>query len=177
MLHLTFHQMLDRMLDQTLQSRPEAEFQAGKVDAKRNVGCEKPCRLKEQPEIEGGFLNAAHHCRVMGLLSSQAEGPGSRCCFHTTEIGLQELGCKALAAFGAACVDHSAATTCFHANQETMSACAACFGRLISAFHFESFLITAPKALCLFLGETGDYRKLYRGWQTLTPERIEKNGV
>ena len=37
----------------------------------RNVGCEKPCHLQGQLGIEGGFLIAAHHCRVMGLPNKQ----------------------------------------------------------------------------------------------------------
>jgi len=47
------------------------------------------------------------------------------------------LDSQTLAAFGAACVDHSAATAGFHANQKTVSAGAFDLGRLVSAFHFE----------------------------------------
>ena len=43
----------------------------------RNVGCEKPCHLQGQLGIEGGFLIAAHHCRVWELLSSQANESGA----------------------------------------------------------------------------------------------------
>ena len=46
-----------------------------------------------------------------------------------------ELDSQALAAFGAACVDHSAATAGFHANQEAVGAGATNFGGLVSAFH------------------------------------------
>ena len=48
---------------------------------------------------------------------------------------------QTLAALGATCVDHSAATAGFHANQKTVGTGAANFGRLVSAFHdflFES---------------------------------------
>jgi hypothetical protein len=47
----------------------------------------------------------------------------------------RELDSQTLAAFGAACIDHGAAATGFHANQKTMGACAADFGGLVSAFH------------------------------------------
>jgi hypothetical protein len=43
---------------------------------------------------------------------------------------------QALAALGAARVDHSTAATSFHANQEAVSAGAADLGGLVSAFHF-----------------------------------------
>jgi hypothetical protein len=43
---------------------------------------------------------------------------------------------QTLAAFGTACIDYSAATTGFHANQKTMGAGAASLGGLVSAFHF-----------------------------------------
>jgi hypothetical protein len=42
---------------------------------------------------------------------------------------------QALAAFGAACVDHGTATAALHPNQETVGAGAANFRSLISAFH------------------------------------------
>ena len=42
---------------------------------------------------------------------------------------------QAFTAFGAACVDYSAAAACFHANQKTVGAGAAGFGGLVSAFH------------------------------------------
>jgi hypothetical protein len=47
------------------------------------------------------------------------------------------LNSQALAAFGAARVDHGAATTGFHANQKTVGTGATDFGRLVSAFHLE----------------------------------------
>jgi len=51
--------------------------------------------------------------------------------------GQQKLDCQALAAFGAACVDHGTAATGFHANQKTMGTGATDFGGLVSAFHLE----------------------------------------
>jgi hypothetical protein len=45
---------------------------------------------------------------------------------------------QALAAFGAACVDHGAAAFGFHAHEKAMRASAAGFGRLISTFHDRS---------------------------------------
>jgi hypothetical protein len=37
----------------------------------RNVECEKPYHLRGQLGIEGGFLIAAHHCRVMEMTNQQ----------------------------------------------------------------------------------------------------------
>jgi hypothetical protein len=91
-----------------------------------------------------------------------------------TEVLWGVLSGQALAAFGAACIDHSAATTSFHADQKAVCTCAACFRRLVSAFHFDSFLMTAPKTTWLFLEETADYRKLFRGWQTNAMHEREK---
>jgi hypothetical protein len=45
------------------------------------------------------------------------------------------LDSQALATFGAASVDHSAATFGFHAHEKAVGAGAASFGRLISTFH------------------------------------------
>jgi len=49
----------------------------------------------------------------------------------------RQLDSQTLAAFGAASVDHCAATAGFHADQKTVSAGAFDLGRLVSAFHFE----------------------------------------
>jgi hypothetical protein len=49
-----------------------------------------------------------------------------------------DLSGEALAALGATCVEHSAATAGCHACAETMSALAANDGRLISTFHYGS---------------------------------------
>jgi len=46
---------------------------------------------------------------------------------------------QALAAFGAACSDHCAAATRFHARQKAVRACALDFGRLVCAFHDKSY--------------------------------------
>jgi hypothetical protein len=46
-----------------------------------------------------------------------------------------QLDSQALAAFGAACVDHSTAAFGFHAHEKAMGTGAASFGRLISTFH------------------------------------------
>ena len=54
------------------------------------------------------------------------------------------LDSQTLAAFGAACIDHSAATTGFHANQKAVGTGATCFGRLVGAFHNSSL---KPKAM------------------------------
>ena len=79
------------------------------------------------------------------------------------------LDSQALAALGAASIDHRTTTAGLHANQEAVGAGAANLGRLVSAFHFEN-----PKGLnedppsnltnrCLVCAGmargTGDYRK------------------
>ena len=50
----------------------EAETQSGLSDAKRNEACEKPYRRKGRLGTGVVFLSAAHHCRGIELLSSQA---------------------------------------------------------------------------------------------------------
>jgi hypothetical protein len=45
---------------------------------------------------------------------------------------------QALAALGAACVDHGTATLGLHAHQETVGTGAAGLGRLVSTFHVDS---------------------------------------
>jgi hypothetical protein len=50
------------------------------------------------------------------------------------------LDSQALAAFGTARVDDSAATASLHANEKAVGAGAADFGRLVGTFHFESLL-------------------------------------
>jgi hypothetical protein len=59
------------------------------------------------------------------------------------------LDSQALAALGAACIDHGATTTGLHANQKTVGTGAADFGRLVSAFHLE-FLTGSVLILPLF---------------------------
>ena len=99
------------------------------------------------------------------------------------------LDSQAFAALGAACVDHSTATTGLHADQEAVGTRAANFGRLVSAFHFEilgesarqyvfglynliwqpargschQYMPTSPRTI----RETEDYRKLSQCWQCL----------
>ena len=70
------------------------------------------------------------------------------------------LDSQTLAAFGAACIDHSAATTCFHANQKAVGTGATCLGWLVGAFHNSSFVPNAiklrwakPKIIANFLGQ------------------------
>ena len=47
------------------------------------------------------------------------------------------LDSQTLAALGATGIDHCATATGFHANEEAVGTCAANFGGLVSAFHFE----------------------------------------
>ena len=53
--------------------------------------------------------------------------------------GTGVLDSQTLAAFGAACGDHSAAATGFHAGEKTVRACALDFGWLVRAFHGQSW--------------------------------------
>ena len=53
-------------------------------------------------------------------------------------MGGLALDGQALAALGAACVDHSAATAGLHANEEAVGAGATGLGRLVSTFHVAS---------------------------------------
>jgi hypothetical protein len=57
------------------------------------------------------------------------------------------LDSQTLAAFGAACVDHSAAATGFHANQKAVGTGATCLRRLVGAFHNSSFVPNATNQL------------------------------
>jgi hypothetical protein len=57
---------------------------------------------------------------------------------------------QTFATLGAACVDHSAATTGFHANQKAVGTGATCLGWLIGAFHYSSFV---PKDINLLLAK------------------------
>ena len=63
---------------------------------------------------------------------------------HTVEKALDS---QTLAAFGAARIDHSTATTGFHANQKAMGTGAACLGGLVGAFHISSFVPNAEDRL------------------------------
>ena len=51
----------------------------------------------------------------------------------------RQLDGQTLAAFGAACIDHGAATTGLHSNEKAMGTGAADFGGLVSAFHSNLF--------------------------------------
>ena len=53
------------------------------------------------------------------------------------------LDSQTLAAFGAACIDHSATATGFHANQKAVGTGATCLGWLVGAFHNSSFVPNA----------------------------------
>jgi hypothetical protein len=66
----------------------------------------------------------------------------------------QKLDSQTFATFGATCIDHSAATACFHANQEAMGTGAASFRRLVSAFHDISKKLGPEE-----IRETNDYLK------------------
>jgi hypothetical protein len=57
------------------------------------------------------------------------------------------LDSQTLAAFGAACVDHSATATGFHANQKAVGTGATGLGGLVGAFHNCSFVPNAMNQL------------------------------
>jgi hypothetical protein len=69
-----------------------------------------------------GLASTLRMCNVQKLFS-----PGLQ--------NSRSLDSQTLAALGAACVDHGAATAGLHANQKTMGTGAADFGGLVSAFH------------------------------------------
>jgi hypothetical protein len=71
-------------------------------------------------------------------------------------LRVQKLDSQTLATLGAACIDHSAATACFHADQKAMGAGAASFRRLVSAFHDISKKLNPEE-----IRETDDYRKFF----------------
>lgn len=94
----------------------------------------------------------------------------------------KQLHREALAALGATCVDNSATATGFHANEETVRACAANFGRLIRAFHVEFLtdsvcdskslrgILNASCIALMKISAAFDYRKFSLPQQHLTIE-------
>ena len=56
----------------------------------------------------------------------------------------RRLDRQAFAAFGPSCVDHGAATTGFHANENAMGAGTTDFRWLVSAFHLEFLTGSIP---------------------------------
>ena len=78
----------------------------------------------------------------------------------------RQLDGQTLAAFGAACIDHGAATTGFHANQKAMGTGAADFGGLVSAFHSNLFSKPQtqsgqPAIIANFLNQGKDIRDIW----------------
>jgi hypothetical protein len=82
------------------------------------------------------FARIQHGSKLLGGFQARQQGSVSR--------GLASLDGQALAAFGAACIDHSAATFGFHTHEKAMGAGAAGFGGLISTFH-DSFIQSIAK--------------------------------
>jgi hypothetical protein len=66
----------------------------------------------------------------------------------------QKLDGQTLTTFGTTCIDHSAATACFHADQKAMGTGATSFRRLVSAFHDFSKKLSPEE-----IRETDDYLK------------------
>lgn len=58
--------------------------------------------------------------------------------FSEALFRLLKSDCQTLTTLGTSGVDNGAAATSLHANQETVCACAANLGRLVSAFHIEN---------------------------------------
>ena len=103
----------------------------------------------------------------------------------------RELDRQTLAPLGAACVDHGAAATGFHANQKAVGTCATDLGGLVSAFHFGNpkGLNDDPELLKVIkiargrgsispnsIGGTFDYRKFSQSrqhWAILTASDTE----
>ena len=56
---------------------------------------------------------------------------------------------QAFTAFGTTGIDHGTTTTGFHADQKAMSTRAACFGRLVGAFHLNLYLNWGNRRLSL----------------------------
>jgi hypothetical protein len=65
---------------------------------------------------------------------------------HTQAVE-KALDSQTLAAFGAACVDHSATATGFHADQKAVGTGATCLRWLVGAFHNSSFVSKAVNQL------------------------------
>jgi mevalonate pyrophosphate decarboxylase len=59
---------------------------------------------------------------------------------------------QAFTAFGAACIDHSTATTGFHANQKAVCTRAASFRGLVGAFHLSQLFLGKPAIIANFKG-------------------------
>jgi hypothetical protein len=104
------------------------------------------CRPPRQLEIAGVFLDAAllnaalQGLALLSLLARRSVCQKLRltekCAHWKSKLALiEKLGSQALAAFGAPSIDHSAAAARFHAHHKAMGTGAACFGRLVSAFH------------------------------------------
>jgi hypothetical protein len=86
-----------------------------------------------------------------------AQGPTASLA-QPSQATATDLDSQALTAFGAACIDHGAATFGLHANQEAVSAGAADFGGLVCTFHDDFFESDSE--------ETLDYRKILAKDQT-----------
>jgi hypothetical protein len=88
------------------------------------------CEMRTAPHAGGlrcfVFARIQHGSKLLGGFQARQQGSVSR--------GIA-LDSQTLAAFGAACIDHSAATFGFHAHEKAMGAGAAGFRRLISTFH------------------------------------------
>jgi hypothetical protein len=99
---------------------------------------------KVQHEMVATGLHRAGHRRLeLGAGAQSLHGSDRR-------RGAYRLDSQAFTAFGATCVDHCAAATGFHADQEAMGAGAADFGGLVSAFHLD-FLTDRIRHLRLFI--------------------------
>ena len=88
------------------------------------------------PGTGRGFENAALGTRISAkreLRCSKQYGrkPG----LGKNATLTRRLNGQPFAALGAPCIDHGTTTACLHANEKTVGAGTANFGRLISAFH------------------------------------------
>ena len=100
-------------------------------------------RAKHALEIDG-TKKAGNHAAGAALFSPEAQASDG----------------QALAALGAACVDHGAAAAGLHADQEAVGAGAANFGGLVGAFHdLASKYLRVCDPTQLWLRETHYYTK------------------
>ena len=91
--------------------------------------------------------------RSQRLRRSAAAGTATTACAALRARSAQPEGsdCQALAALGAASVDHGTAAAALHADEKTVRACAADFGSLVGAFHDAFFFPIFVGANCVRL--------------------------
>ena len=136
-----------------------ADWGSGSMALKGDM-CKTKCVLRHVPA----------GCAVFCLLASSTAANCSAVFRRSSKAAVPEqksLDRQALATFGATCVDHSAATFGFHANEETVGTSAAGFGRLISAFHELCVLSSLMGCYCFSRRTLSECRELYKAQPTI----------